>query len=58
MLVYEPEAAALFCQYEFLQPQDLSDYEQSYLIVDCGGGTIDIAAHKMTRKQGNISEIK
>ena len=52
MLVSEPEAAALFCQYDFLKPQCLSDYEKSYLVVDCGGGTVDIAAHTMTRKQG------
>ena len=56
MLVYEPEAAALFCQYDFLKQQYLYDYiydhEKSYLVVDCGGGTVDIAAHKMTRKQG------
>ena len=52
MLVYEPEAAALFCQYDFLKQQHLCDYERSYLVVDCGGGTVDIAAHKMTRKQG------
>ena len=51
MFVYEPEAAALFCQYDFLK-QHLYDYEKSYLVVDCGGGTVDIAAHKMTRKQG------
>ena len=52
MFVYEPEAAALFCQYDFLKQQNLYDYEKSYLVVDCGGGTVDIAAHKMTRKQG------
>ena len=58
MLVFEPEAAALFCQYDFLNPQCLSDYEKSYLVVDCGGGTVDIAAHKMTRKQGKNIIIK
>ena len=52
MFVYEPEAAALFCQYDFLKQQHLYDYEKSYLVVDCGGGTVDIAAHKMIKKQG------
>ena len=52
MFVYEPEAAALFCQYDFLKQQNLYDYEKSYLVVDCGGGTVDIAAHNMTREQG------
>ena len=58
MLVSEPEAAALFCQYDFLK-QQLSTYEKSYLVVDCGGGTVDIATHKMTRKGNNtlINEL-
>ena len=59
MLVSEPEAAALFCQYDFLKQQHFSSYEKSYLVVDCGGGTVDIAAHKMTRKGNNtlINEL-
>lgn len=57
MLVYEPEAAALFCQYDFIKQQYYSDYEKSYLVVDCGGGTVDIAAHKLTRKQGENTII-
>ena len=51
MLVYEPEVAALFCQYDFLKQQHLSTYEKSYLVVDCGGGTVDIVAHKMTKEE-------
>ena len=58
MLVYEPEAAALFCQYDFLKQQHFSNYEKSYLVVDCGGGTVDIAAHKMTRKEGSNTFIE
>ena len=58
MLVYEPEAAALFCQYDFLKQQHFANYEKSYLVVDCGGGTVDIAAHKMTRKEGKNTFIK
>ena len=58
MLVYEPEAAALFCQYDILEQQHLYDYERSYLVVDCGGGTVDIAAHKITREKGKIPIIE
>ena len=58
MLVYEPEAAALFSQYDFLKQQHFSNYEKSYLVVDCGGGTVDIAAHKMTRKEGSNTFIE
>ena len=50
VLAYEPEAAALFTQYDFLQ----GDAQFCYLVVDCGGGTVDIAAHKITKQDGNI----
>ena len=50
VLAYEPEAAALFTQYDFLQ----SDTQICYLVVDCGGGTVDIAAHRITKQDGHI----
>ena len=50
VFAYEPEAAALFTQYDFLQ----SDAQFCYLVVDCGGGTVDIAAHKIIKQDGNI----
>ena len=50
VFAYEPEAAALFTQYDFLQ----GDVQFCYLVVDCGGGTVDIAAHKITKQDGNI----
>ena len=47
----EPEAAALHCMLQ----NDLL-LTKYYLIVDCGGGTIDIVAHKMTKDEnGEIS---
>ena len=54
----EPEAAAMFCQQEILDaPQTVDDELTShYLVVDCGGGTVDIAAHKLTRtSDGQVS---
>jgi len=45
----EPEAAALFCLQDLIQLKKAT--EASYLVVDCGGGTIDIAAHKMEIKE-------
>jgi len=53
VFAYEPEAAAMFSQCDFLQ-DELSFSELRYLVVDCGRGTVDIAAHKMTKKHGNI----
>ena len=48
----------MFCQKQILDaPQDTSNELTShYLVVDCGGGTVDIAAHKLTRtSDGKVS---
>ncbi|XP_063446416.1 heat shock 70 kDa protein 12A-like [Mytilus trossulus] len=52
-LALEPEAAALYCQH---QKRTIDEYEvrsiakidqgSNYLVIDIGGGTIDIVAHK------------
>ena len=52
-MVLEPEAAAAFCLREILSvttSQPTSDEVNYYLLADCGGGTVDIVAHKLTRK--------
>ena len=60
-LVLEPEAAALSCQNEILnmeasQVSTMQDITRCYLVVDCGGGTIDMVAHKLTKTiNGKIS---
>lgn len=28
-----------------------------YMVVDCGGGTVDITVHEMTDKKGNLREL-
>ena len=53
VFAYEPEAAALFTQYDFLHSEECF-IEFCYLVVDCGGGTVDIAAHKITKQHGHI----
>ena len=53
VFAYEPEAAALFTQYDFLHSEKCF-VEFCYLVVDCGGGTVDIAAHKIAKQYGNI----
>ena len=63
-LALEPESAAIFCQN--MSQQQLASYCQadapftasSYLIVDIGGGTVDISAHHLMRDpQPHISVI-
>ena len=53
LFAYEPEAAALYTQYDFLHnKENLTQF--CYLVVDCGGGTVDLAAQKVTKQNGNI----
>ena len=52
----EPEAAALYCQREILNVEAKDgEVTSHYLVVDCGGGTLDMAAHKLTKtKDGEV----
>jgi len=57
----EPEAAAIHCEKEFsLIPQaaGAGSEKSYYLIADCGGGTVDIAVHKLTRYPSGEIKIK
>lgn len=52
-LALEPESAAIFCQHN-LQRHKTSVWEDpnpeiSYLIIDIGGGTVDVSAHCLVR---------
>ena len=52
-LVLEPEAAAAFCLSEIINinvSNPTSDEVNYYLMADCGGGTLDMVAHKLTKK--------
>jgi len=48
LLALEPEAASLYCINNMEELVKDSD-EGHHLVVDCGGGTVDIVAHKWVR---------
>ena len=52
-LALESESAAIECLHE--ENMLLSDATQNYMIVDCGGGTVDIATHAIIG--GHIREL-
>ena len=55
MIALEPEAAAV----HYIQGAVLPKQAKSYLVVDCGGGTVDIVVHKMLKKEdGDISIVE
>jgi len=53
LLVLEPEAAALYCQ-EKMQLQ--LSVGKRFMVVDCGGGTVDITVHQVS-VNGALEEV-
>lgn len=47
-LLSEPEAAAAHCFTEYLGTQDALKVDDVFVIVDCGGGTVDIISYEVT----------
>jgi len=53
LLVLEPEAAAVYCQ-EKKQLQ--LEAGKRFMVVDCGGGTVDITVHEVS-SDGSLDEV-
>ncbi|CAB5380784.1 unnamed protein product [Rhizophagus irregularis] len=43
----EPEAAAIYCMYSSLKEHKLTEPGTTFMIVDCGGGTVDLTTRKL-----------
>ncbi|XP_061186212.1 heat shock 70 kDa protein 12A-like [Saccostrea echinata] len=62
ILALEPEAAAIFCKQIALSKQndesEISAYQpgKKFMVVDCGGGTVDVTAHKVV-EDGSLKEL-
>ncbi|PKK64402.1 actin-like ATPase domain-containing protein [Rhizophagus irregularis] len=53
----EPEAAAAYCMENVLKEHDLDISGTNFMIVDCGGGTVDLTTRQVEGKQlGEITE--
>ncbi|PKK78334.1 hypothetical protein RhiirC2_843597 [Rhizophagus irregularis] len=50
-----PEAAAIYCMKNELQKYDLLNIEETFMVVDCGGGTVDLTTRKLVGNK--LSEI-
>ena len=60
-IVYEPDCASISCQYELNSESQLLDskpFEQGdkYILIDAGGGTVDIACHEIVN-ENSMQEI-
>ncbi|KAJ3101690.1 hypothetical protein HDU96_009901 [Phlyctochytrium bullatum] len=52
-LIWEPDAASM----AFLSDEGVRMEEgETYLMVDCGGGTVDVSVHQIAEKQGYVRE--
>ncbi len=54
-LALEPESAAIECKKAILRDKYSTKNVDNYLIVDCGGGTVDIATHGIVG--GHVQEL-
>ncbi|RIA91787.1 hypothetical protein C1645_766521 [Glomus cerebriforme] len=52
----EPEAAAIYCMDNVLDEHGLSDSGTTFMIVDCGGGTVDLTTRKLLNGK-QLSEV-
>ncbi|MFI6009127.1 Hsp70 family protein [Streptomyces sp. NPDC051243] len=65
LLAIEPEVAALHCQVHLANvvgadPRrlDVTRADQRFMVVDCGGGTVDITAHRAERGPGGAVRLR
>ncbi|CAG8725611.1 36835_t:CDS:2, partial [Racocetra persica] len=52
----EPEAAAIYCMKHCLKEQSLTSDDTIFMIVDCGGGTVDLTTRKLLAG-GQLGEV-
>lgn len=50
MFALEPEAAAIYCLYVADKELGIVENESTMMIVDCGGGTVDLTVHEIIRE--------
>ncbi|CAB4375392.1 unnamed protein product [Rhizophagus irregularis] len=52
----EPEAAAIYCMENSLKVHDLNTPQTTFMVVDCGGGTVDLTTRKVLEGK-QLSEV-
>ena len=58
MIALEPECAALYVRSQRDKHPDPALLATAYAVVDCGGGTVDIAYHSVERQDGDTLIVK
>ena len=57
-IIYESEAAALSMYYNKYIPKNLKQKNKSFILIDTGGYSLDIAAYQIIDRYGSIREIQ
>ncbi|GES97268.1 hypothetical protein GLOIN_2v1838167 [Rhizophagus clarus] len=54
----EPEAAAIYCMYSSIKEYKLTKPGTNFMVVDCGGGTVDLTTRKLLEENqlGEVTE--
>ncbi|RGB33594.1 hypothetical protein C1646_743234 [Rhizophagus diaphanus] len=52
----EPEAAAIYCMWNLKGQNEMIPINASFMVVDCGGGTVDLTTRRLLR-DNKLSEI-
>ena len=58
MIALEPECAALYVRHQREENPNPALLATKYAVVDCGGGTVDIAYHSIERQDGDTIIVK
>ncbi len=55
----EPEAASIYCLYVADKELGIVENESTMMIIDCGGGTLDLTVHKIVRdgREKGVREV-
>ncbi|CAB4437362.1 unnamed protein product [Rhizophagus irregularis] len=55
-IMRESEAAAIYCMYSSLKEHKLTEPGTTFMIVDCGGGTVDLTTRKLL-EENQLGEV-
>ncbi|BES99519.1 heat- shock protein [Nesidiocoris tenuis] len=61
LIALEPEAASICCRHlhydQIVNIENSQSKSGSYMVVDCGGGTVDITVHSVSSTTGTLREL-
>ena len=53
----DPDSISMCSDFVLDDPGSCTDSHRRYMVVDCGGGTVDITVHEMCDEGGKLKEL-